>query len=111
MAPFRIQPIVRLQNWVAGGHGFFGDEGLECGFECRRLGGRQLGQRFHVPDDGQALERQGVDVPAPRQPKLHPQRPRRPARYLHKSPGGWLLDRRHNAPDSDRTKAGRRKSR
>ena len=33
MAKFRIQPHVRLQEWVAEENGFFADEGLDYVFE------------------------------------------------------------------------------
>ena len=33
MAKFRIQPHVRLQEWVADENGFFEDEGLDYVFE------------------------------------------------------------------------------
>jgi NitT/TauT family transport system substrate-binding protein len=42
MARFRIQPHVRLQEWVAEERGFFADEGLDYEFEARGLAGASL---------------------------------------------------------------------
>ncbi|MGZ6561553.1 MAG: hypothetical protein ACXVH1_18495 [Solirubrobacteraceae bacterium] len=39
MAPFRIQPHVRLQEWVAEENGFFREEGLDYEFEPQGLAG------------------------------------------------------------------------
>lgn len=39
MARFRIQPHVRLQEWVAQEHGFFADEGLDYEFESAGFAG------------------------------------------------------------------------
>ncbi|MBV9194187.1 MAG: hypothetical protein JO168_08575 [Solirubrobacterales bacterium] len=42
MAKFRIQPHVRLQEWVAEEKSFFSDEGLDYEFEARGLAGSSL---------------------------------------------------------------------
>lgn len=42
MAKFRIQPHVRLQEWIAEEKGFFSDEGLEYEFEAHGLAGGSL---------------------------------------------------------------------
>ncbi len=42
MASFRIQPHVRLQEWVAEERGFFADEGLDYEFEAQGLAGGSL---------------------------------------------------------------------
>jgi NitT/TauT family transport system substrate-binding protein len=42
MAMFRIQPHVRLQEWIAEERGFFSDEGLEYEFEPQGLAGGSL---------------------------------------------------------------------
>jgi NitT/TauT family transport system substrate-binding protein len=42
MARFRIQPHVRLQEWVAEENGFFAAEGLDYEFETQGLAGGSL---------------------------------------------------------------------
>ena len=42
MAKFRIQPHVRLQEWVADENGFFVDEGLDYEFDSERFAGSSL---------------------------------------------------------------------
>jgi len=42
MATFRIQPHIRLQEWVAEEKGFFRDEGLDYEFETQGLAGGSL---------------------------------------------------------------------
>src|SRR5947199_2011003 len=42
MAKFRIQPHVRLQEWVAEELGLFGEEGLDYEFEAHGLAGGSL---------------------------------------------------------------------
>ncbi len=52
MAQFRIQPHVRLQEWVADEHGFFEDEGLDYAFETAGFaGGSALGAPAVQPAD------------------------------------------------------------
>jgi hypothetical protein len=52
MAKFRIQPHVRLQEWVAEENGFFEDEGLDYVFETAGFaGGSALGPPAVAPAD------------------------------------------------------------
>ncbi len=48
---FRIQPHVRLQEWVAEEHGFFGAEGLDYEFEAKSLAGSSVRSRGHTPPE------------------------------------------------------------
>ena len=51
MSKFRIQPHVRLQEWVAEENGFFGDEGLDYEFEAQGLAGASLTTSSVKPAD------------------------------------------------------------
>jgi NitT/TauT family transport system substrate-binding protein len=51
MARFRIQPHVRLQEWVAEENGFFADEGLDYEFETQGLAGGSLTTSSVKPAD------------------------------------------------------------
>jgi NitT/TauT family transport system substrate-binding protein len=51
MATFRIQPHVRLQEWVAEENGFFRDEGLDYEFETQGLAGGSLTTSSVKPAD------------------------------------------------------------
>ena len=63
---FRIQPHVRLQEWVAQENGFFADEGLDYEFDTSMAGvvarRRRLGER-------------GIDGDPPRRVRGHGRRP------------------------------------
>jgi NitT/TauT family transport system substrate-binding protein len=49
MGKFIIQPHVRLQEWVAEEHGFFGDEGLDYAFESEGFAGGSVRSGDSVP--------------------------------------------------------------
>jgi NitT/TauT family transport system substrate-binding protein len=55
MVRFRIQPHVRLQEWVAEEEGFFGDEGLDYEFEPQGLAGASLTTSSVEPADAAPL--------------------------------------------------------
>ena len=56
MAKFRIQPHVRLQEWVAEERGFFGDEGLDYEFEAHGLAGGSLITSSVKPADAAPID-------------------------------------------------------
>src|SRR5215217_4493828 len=55
MATFRIQPHVRLQEWVAEEEGFFRDEGLDYEFEPHGYAGASLTTSSVQPADAAPL--------------------------------------------------------
>ena len=55
MARFRIQPHVRLQEWVAEEEGFFRDEGLDYEFEPQGLAAASLTTSSVQPADAAPL--------------------------------------------------------
>lgn len=56
MARFRIQPHVRLQEWVSEENGFFRDEGLDYEFEPQGLAGGSLTTSSVKPADAGPVE-------------------------------------------------------
>jgi len=56
MARFRIQPHVRLQEWVAEENGFFADEGLDYEFETQGLAGGSLTTSSVKPADAAPVQ-------------------------------------------------------
>jgi NitT/TauT family transport system substrate-binding protein len=56
MATFRIQPHVRLQEWVAEENGFFRDEGLDYEFETQGLAGGSLTTSSVKPADAAPVQ-------------------------------------------------------
>jgi NitT/TauT family transport system substrate-binding protein len=56
MARFRIQPHIRLQEWVAEEKGFFHEEGLDYEFEARGLAGGSLTTSSVKPADGASVQ-------------------------------------------------------
>src|SRR3954470_19145324 len=56
MASFRIQPHVRLQEWVAEDEGFFRDEGLDYAFEASGFAGASSVQPGSGPVTSGAFE-------------------------------------------------------
>src|SRR6516162_11208231 len=56
MARFRIQPHVRLHEWVAEEKGFFRDEGLDYEFEAHGLAGASLTTSSVKPADAAPVQ-------------------------------------------------------
>jgi NitT/TauT family transport system substrate-binding protein len=65
MAPFKIQPHNRLQEWVAEDKGYFRDAGLE--YEFHMPGGADalgVGRSYHLQGDGRATGQAVQEAPA-----------------------------------------------
>jgi len=63
MAPFKIQPHSRLQEWVAEERGYFRDEGLDYVFHVPgTLDSMGVGRTYHLNSSASPAERGGVSV-------------------------------------------------